>query len=658
MIDFRYHLVSIVAVFLALAIGIVLGSTELQGGTLDALRSTSDSLQNQLNAASAARDSYEQEANAGDTFVQTAEPKLLADMLTGERIVLVTEPGAPSSVISGIQTAAKDAGATITGTIALQPKFNDLSGTNRASLSQLNGTLALADGITLAPATDTQTVYQQDAAQLIAAAILEKTGGQPELSGLDAQTLLKEYENGGYLSVSSGTPTDGASLAVIVTPQATSADGPNDPADEILLAIAAQFARSERRDPRRRPGHEPARVVERDLGAARQQRLQPGVHSGQREHDARPDFHDLGPRRPAARRKAEQLWCFGCLCGQPGCAERDADSTRHADNEGDGKGHEDREHEVKGAARPSLPVIAGTGVVAAVAARAAYTALRRYPPAGEKTWARTNHRGEPVTLLEGPAVTAGAVTGQVITAAVAARLTAGPAVTGGHYPERVRVLTHPLAIAGLGGVAFGVLDDLRGSAKRRGLRGHLGALAHGEVTTGTVKLAGLAVTGLGAALLEGGDPADVVINAGLIAGGANLLNLFDLRPGRAIKVATLSAALIAAAAPSPLLRSQQGAGAAGRCRARRGRGCAAARGSWRAGDARRRGGQRARRDARRGGRPDAAEGRAGLPARRDRRADRGEREGQLHQGHRGHAAAELARHARPAPRAPCRPSPR
>ena len=38
MIDFRYHLVSIVAVFLALAIGIVLGSTELQGTTIDALR--------------------------------------------------------------------------------------------------------------------------------------------------------------------------------------------------------------------------------------------------------------------------------------------------------------------------------------------------------------------------------------------------------------------------------------------------------------------------------------------------------------------------------------------------------------------------------------------------------------------------------------------
>jgi Copper transport outer membrane protein, MctB len=241
-IDFRYHLVSIVAVFLALAIGIVLGSTELQGGTLDALKNINDSLTNQLNAVIAERDSYGQSASASDTFLATAEPKLLADMLTGDRIVLVTEPGAPSSVISGIQTAAKDAGATITGTIALQPKFNDLSGTTRASLYAVNAPLASSDGIQLQPATDTLTVYQQNAAQLIAAAILEKTGGQPELAGLDAQTLLKQYENAGYLSVSSGTPTDGASLAVIVTPPATSADGPNDPADEILPAVAAQFA--------------------------------------------------------------------------------------------------------------------------------------------------------------------------------------------------------------------------------------------------------------------------------------------------------------------------------------------------------------------------------------------------------------------------------
>ena len=196
------------------------------------------------------------------------------------------------------------------------------------------------------------------------------------------------------------------------------------------------------------------------------------------------------------------------------------------------------------AARPGLPALA-RGTVAAGAALGAYVALRRYPPAGAETWLRTNHRGEHVTLLEGPAVTAGAVAAQVIAAAVGAPVAARQA-RAGQCPEPVRPSAYPLAIAGLGGVAFGVFDDLRGSGKRRGLRGHLGALVHGEVTTGAVKLAGLAAAGLGAALLEGGDPADVAINTGLIAGGANLLNLFDLRPGRAIKVAALTSGLIAA----------------------------------------------------------------------------------------------------------------
>lgn len=204
---------------------------------------------------------------------------------------------------------------------------------------------------------------------------------------------------------------------------------------------------------------------------------------------------------------------------------------------------------------------AGTGVIAAAAARGAYAALRRYPPAGERTWARRNHRGEPVTLLEGPAVTAGAVAGNLVAAAVAARLTASRA-TAPRHPERFAGPIDPLTVAGLGGVAFGVLDDLRGSAKRRGLRGHLGALAHGEVTTGTVKLAGLAATGLAGALVEGGGPADVAVNAGLIAGGANLLNLFDLRPGRAIKAATLSAALIGSWGPAGLTAVAAPAGAA------------------------------------------------------------------------------------------------
>ena len=182
-----------------------------------------------------------------------------------------------------------------------------------------------------------------------------------------------------------------------------------------------------------------------------------------------------------------------------------------------------------------------TGGLAAVTARAAYAALSQRPPGGREIWARTNHRGEPVTLLEGPAA-AGA-------AAAAALIAPG-------LPARSRAA---LALAGVGAAAFGALDDLKGSGDRRGFRGHLGALAHGEVTSGAVKIAGIGATGLTAGVLIGGRRADgsaigtvvdIVINTGLIAGGANLLNLFDLRPGRAIKVA-LAAGAALGAGPAP-----------------------------------------------------------------------------------------------------------
>ncbi len=168
------------------------------------------------------------------------------------------------------------------------------------------------------------------------------------------------------------------------------------------------------------------------------------------------------------------------------------------------------------------------GGLAAVSARLAYAGLRRWPPGRAATWTRTNHRGEPVTLLEGPAVAA---------AAVAATMTApglGP---------RGRAA---LAVAGAGAAAFGCYDDLAGSGDRRGFRGHLGALARGEVTSGAVKIGGIGASGLAAAALLGGTVPDLAINAGLVAGGANVLNLFDLRPGRAIKVTLAAGALTGA----------------------------------------------------------------------------------------------------------------
>ncbi|GLW99831.1 hypothetical protein [Microtetraspora sp. NBRC 16547] len=176
----------------------------------------------------------------------------------------------------------------------------------------------------------------------------------------------------------------------------------------------------------------------------------------------------------------------------------------------------------------------------AVAARAAYAAFRRRPPIGdEKTWTRTNHRGEPITLLEGPALVAGAG--------------AAAALAPGLSPR----LRSAALLAGLGSGALGAYDDVLGSTSSKGFKGHLSALARGEVTSGAVKIIGIGATGFAAAVLAR-DPAtrpsgaalgvlDTLVDGAVIAGSANLANLFDLRPGRAIKVALLAGAPLLAA---------------------------------------------------------------------------------------------------------------
>jgi hypothetical protein len=252
-IDFRYHLVSIVAVFLALAIGIVLGSTELQGPAYNLLNQTTAKLQNELDQASSQRDAAQQQANLGQNYAQAVEPVVLHNLLAGQRLLIVTEPGAPASVVTAISNAAtQDAGATVTGQIALQSKFFDKGDTTLEGLNQITLAMSQADNIVL----NTGTPYQQQAAQVIASEILTRApastagqaGGLPSISSsagsqqdTNAQTMLGAYANEGFLTIS-GQPSAPATLAVIVTPQTAPQDGSVDTLDQLLVPLAEELA--------------------------------------------------------------------------------------------------------------------------------------------------------------------------------------------------------------------------------------------------------------------------------------------------------------------------------------------------------------------------------------------------------------------------------
>src|SRR6478752_4615825 len=181
------------------------------------------------------------------------------------------------------------------------------------------------------------------------------------------------------------------------------------------------------------------------------------------------------------------------------------------------------------------------GTVAGTVTAVVRGALDSQAPGGQARWVRTNHRGEPISLLEGPAVAAGLLAGGLVGA---------PSSRG----------AVALTVATASGAAFGLVDDLGEdtSSRRKGLRGHLGALARGELTTGGLKVLGIGAGALVAAAVatpthraDGsrrstfGWLADVTASGALVASSANLLNLLDLRPGRALKAATLVAAPLA-----------------------------------------------------------------------------------------------------------------
>ena len=155
------------------------------------------------------------------------------------------------------------------------------------------------------------------------------------------------------------------------------------------------------------------------------------------------------------------------------------------------------------------PVALAAGTLAFVGERLLRQAVKDRP-----RWTRSNFRGRSVCLSAGPALA-----GSAITAAALSPATGGAVLAGGTA------------------ALLGLYDDLYGDTHARGLRGHLTALRERRLTTGLVKLGGLALAGFVAGRRHRGRTLPALADAALIAGAANLVNLFDLRPGRALKVA-------------------------------------------------------------------------------------------------------------------------
>jgi hypothetical protein len=207
-INFRYHVVSLTAVFLALAIGLVVGTAALNGPVVDTLKDRVDALSKDNGNYREQANQYREELGRTQEFATELSPALLNGKLTGRKLVVVVLPSG-KDYADGVTSMLKVAGATITGQVTVQDKFFDpansvelLGLAERASqpTASVDGLPLNSDGV-------------ETSSALLARALLEKA---PAVAAQDLTAVLTAYTEPGYVGVSDEM-APGAEAAVVVS---------------------------------------------------------------------------------------------------------------------------------------------------------------------------------------------------------------------------------------------------------------------------------------------------------------------------------------------------------------------------------------------------------------------------------------------------------
>jgi hypothetical protein len=126
-IDFRYHLVSIISVFLALAVGIVLGAGPLQANLGDQLSDQVAALRTEKQALNDKLTVSEKLVDASDEYAAAVQPRVVRGRLTGHRVVVLVMPSADGTMVSNLEAVVPQSGAALASTVTISPDWFDPS---------------------------------------------------------------------------------------------------------------------------------------------------------------------------------------------------------------------------------------------------------------------------------------------------------------------------------------------------------------------------------------------------------------------------------------------------------------------------------------------------------------------------------------------------
>ncbi|MDQ3790117.1 MAG: copper transporter, partial [Actinomycetota bacterium] len=229
MISLRYHVISIAAVFLALAVGVVLGSTTLSRSLLSGLNTENENLAAQVNDLQNEKNAQNARLADADSFAASIGPMAVQGQLARRTVVLVTTADARPEDRDALKALITNAGATVTGELQLTESFSD-----PRHADQLKDIVVrlLPAGVQLPTASDPGTLAGGLLGPLL---LISKENNKPQASADETAAALAGLTEGGFIKASQGLQP--AQLAVVLTGGAASGDGAGGRA-----ATVARFA--------------------------------------------------------------------------------------------------------------------------------------------------------------------------------------------------------------------------------------------------------------------------------------------------------------------------------------------------------------------------------------------------------------------------------
>jgi hypothetical protein len=231
-ISFRYHIVSIVSVFLALAIGVALGGGPLKG-------EVDNTLVEQVEADRKAKAAFQADIAAlnssndfTDEFAANVAPGLLTKRLAGRPVTLVVLPGADEKVVASVTELVGVAGGTVGGTVRAGDELVDAG--NKQLVDELGS--QLLDGTPDVTVADDASGYERMGALIARAVATDEDGG----AAVDdaANSILSGLSTANLMSAEGDFATRG-SLVLFVAGPGTGSEEARQGANTIVTSLAS-----------------------------------------------------------------------------------------------------------------------------------------------------------------------------------------------------------------------------------------------------------------------------------------------------------------------------------------------------------------------------------------------------------------------------------